>query len=128
MLSDHERRAWDEIERELTGQSPDPSRTEVARRPRRRRHDQRPVARGVLVLVCCTVFLLPVTGAAAALALAAAAALGWLLWRWWPQLRDDGVVPVLPRSTDAATAADAPTRRPGAAWLARYLKRISEVE
>ncbi len=128
MLSDHERRAWDDIERELAGEGPDPGRAQVARRPRRRGGGRRPVARGVLVLVCCTVLVLPVIGAAAALALAAAAALGWLLWRWWPQLRDDGVVTALPPPTETGTEAGPPARRPGAEWLARYLKRISEVE
>ena len=127
MLDDHERRAWDAIARELSDEGP--GRTEVAPPPRRRRHGRRRVGRAILVLVGGALFLLLVSGAAsAALALATAGALGWLLWRWWPLLRDDGV-PTVPRApTGAGTAAGAPRRRPGAEWLSRYLQRISEVE
>ncbi len=121
MLSDHERRAWDAIEHELADQDL------PAGPPSRRRDGRHPVVRAVLVALGSVALLLLATGAVSgALALAAATALGWLSWRWWPQLRDDGAATV-PARPDGGTVSGA-GRRPGAQWLSRHLKRISEGE
>jgi hypothetical protein len=128
VLSDHEQRVWDEIERELTAEGRGPGGAEGAGRRHRRRDGHHPAVRAVLVAVGSIAVLLLISGAvSAALALAAATALGWLLWRCWPQLRDDAAV-TLPAQTCPGTALGGTTRRPGAEWLSRYLKRISEVE
>lgn len=79
MLSDHEQRVLDELERHYTTVSPAPN------RPSR-------TGRTVWVLVttaCLGVVALVSAGAAlAGSAIALAAGLAWLLWHYWPQLVD----------------------------------------
>jgi ferric-dicitrate binding protein FerR (iron transport regulator) len=79
LLSDHEQRVLDELERHYATEALDPH------RPGRR-------GRSVLVLAitACLVFVALVsTGAAlAGSAIALATGLAWLLWHYWPQLID----------------------------------------
>ena len=156
MLSDHERRVLEELERTLTAEAESPeaqaggrdaadgsqdpgtrgrdvrAATDAGRAhppiPALRRWDRhRPAGRAVVVAGWLSLLLL-VTGAEeAAVALVLAAGLAWSLWRFWPQLRDDGSTAALPAS-DRDRQPGSAARRAGAEWLSRYLKRISEVE
>jgi hypothetical protein len=96
--------------------------------PAPRRWDRhRPAGRAVVAAGWLALLLL-VTGATeAAFAVVLAAGLAWSLWRFWPELRDDGAPAARP-ATAGGKQAGAVARRAGAAWLSRYLKRISEVE
>ncbi|SDY20070.1 hypothetical protein SAMN05661080_02655 [Modestobacter sp. DSM 44400] len=127
MLSDHERRVLDEFERQFAAQAQESGGPGPVSRPPRRWNSHQPAGRAVVMVGCLAAILL-ITGAAnAALALIAAAALGWSLWRFWPQLHDDGVITVSEKVPDGpARAASRP--RPGGEWLSRYLKGISEVQ
>jgi hypothetical protein len=164
VLSDHERRVLDELERTFAAEAAG-SGTEAGRRdtaaagentaapgqstatgrrhtaapgqvtgrppppvPAPRRWDRhRPAGRAVVVAGWLSLLLL-ITGAVeAAVALVLAAGLAWSLWRFWPELRDDGATAARP-ATDRARQPGAAARRAGSEWLSRYLKRISEVE
>lgn len=128
MLSDHERRVLDEIERQLAVEDHESGRPGPALRQRPGRDGHQPVARAVLIIVgWLAVFLLIAGAAVAALALAVATALGWLLWRYWPELSDDGATTLSPQARQGPARGPS-TRRPGGEWLSQYLKRISEVE
>jgi hypothetical protein len=78
MLSEHEQRVWDEIERTY--------RAETGRRGRRGSGAElpAPIIGGAWGAVLLTVFGVPAAGAA----IAAVTALMWLLWRFLPDLRD----------------------------------------
>jgi hypothetical protein len=68
------------------------------------------------------------TGAVvAALAIAAAGAMSWSLWRYWPVLRDDGVVPVPRWPVEVGRRAAVPPWWRGA-WVTQHVKRVSEEE
>ncbi|GAB3347610.1 DUF3040 domain-containing protein [Modestobacter lapidis] len=150
MLSDHERRVLAELERQLAaetgpdGQRPDGQRPDGPRPdgPRRDRHGPggrsgrdagRVAGRAAVAVLGWTTLVLGwtsvgllITGAVtAALALAAAAGLCWVLGRYRHALHDAGTA--VPLSAGEVAGSGAVSTRPGGAWLARYLKRISEV-
>jgi hypothetical protein len=128
VLNDHERRVLDELERQFTVEARGSCGPRPLRRQCRRRDRHGSTVRAVVVVVgWLAVFLLIAGATIAALALAAAAVLGWLVWRYWPQLRDDGAAAVPPQ-TDEEPTSGASTRRPGVDWLSQHLKRISEGE
>jgi hypothetical protein len=84
VLSDREQRLLDELERcYLAGPAP-------RSRPRRSRSGRQPLT---LVVIACSgplcLFLLLSGAAVGAAAIAAATALGWLLWRYWPELAEE---------------------------------------
>jgi Protein of unknown function (DUF3040) len=133
MLSDHEQRVLQEIERSLAAEAGEPRSPDTAtpaprHRSRRHRGTRRHPAIRALQAVGCLVGLLLIVGAGtAALAIAAAGILSCLAWRYWPLLRDDGGgTGTRPRPENAPPGS--PHRRLGDQWLAEYLKRISKVE
>lgn len=124
MLSDHEQRVLDELERQVAAEAhgPGPSGPPSRRTP----HGPRSTPRSFVVVAGGICALLVIVGVAtAALALAAATALGWSLWRYWPELRDDGATTPVPRP-GGEPPHRTPGRRPGSDWLSRYLARMSE--
>ncbi|HEX2075110.1 MAG TPA: DUF3040 domain-containing protein [Geodermatophilus sp.] len=127
MLSDHERRVLDELERSYAADSHEPPEWRGAHGPRSRRDRSRSVVRAAAVVLGSGSALLLVAGAAsAALALATATGLGWLLWHSWPHLSEEAMAawPV----AGASRSRSGPDRRPGSDWLSQYLKRLSEAE
>ncbi|WP_369134010.1 hypothetical protein [Modestobacter sp. I12A-02662] len=91
MLSDHEQRAIEELERCFATEAQEPVRSgPLTRRPVRRATCP-PGLRVVLACVAAAVLFAAVPEAALALALAAA--IGWSSWRLWPYLADGGSVP-----------------------------------
>ena len=105
MLSDHEQRALEELERRYEDEAPQPIPSRPASRPPGR------YALAVLGGISAVLLVLLVLGAAvAALALATAGAIGWLSWSLW---------------THGAHGVDAAARRPGES-VRRYLRWLSE--
>jgi hypothetical protein len=88
VLSDHEQRVLEELERRYGTEAREPVLSRRSRRPARRP----PGVRAVAVLGCVSVVLLVAGAASAALALAVATAIGWFSWRLWTQRADGGVV------------------------------------
>jgi hypothetical protein len=129
MLSEHEQRVLDEIERGLTGaaEAAEPGSPDTPRPAPRRGRGRHSATRALWVVGCCAGLLLLTGAVVAALAIAAAGTTSCLWWRYWRLLRDDGGIAIPP-----GTARDpGPTARPrrlGGQWLTRYLERISEVE
>jgi hypothetical protein len=130
VLSDHERRVLDELERSLAGDGTEPEEPDGPGVPPHapRRWSGRSLADRALEVVGCCAGLLLVAGAAvAALAIAAAGSISWSLWRYWPVLRDDGVVPVPRWPVEVGPpAAVQPWWR--GAWVTQHVRRISEEE
>jgi Protein of unknown function (DUF3040) len=87
VLSDHEQRALEELERCYVTEAQEPVRDGGATRRSARRSTRPPGCRVLVVLACASVALL-VTGApAAAFSLLLATAIGWSSWRLWSSLR-----------------------------------------
>lgn len=83
VLSDHEQRVWDDVERFWAEESEEPPRpAPLPRTPRE------PADLPTLVVAgAWGAILLVLLGAlAASLAVGVATALGWALWRYWPRL------------------------------------------
>jgi Protein of unknown function (DUF3040) len=103
VLSSHEQRIWDDIERFYAAEVEEP--VLPGRRPTHRRRldgrgvDDLPAA--VVAGVWSTILLIIFGALVAGFAVGAATALGWLLWRYWPLLRGED------------TAATGPTGRAG---------------
>jgi hypothetical protein len=84
LLSDHERRVLDELERHYATEAPDPQ------LPGHRRR----TLRALVITACLSVVALVGTGAAlAGSAIALAAGLAWLLLHFWRQLTDAAAGP-----------------------------------
>ncbi|MGY1661182.1 DUF3040 domain-containing protein [Geodermatophilus sp. SYSU D00705] len=97
MLSSHEQRIWDDIERCYAAEAEEPVLPGV-RSTRRRRLEGRGLDDLPAVLVAGTwsALLLVIFGAmVTALAIGAATAVGWLLWRYWPLLRSEETDPAV---------------------------------
>jgi hypothetical protein len=85
VLSDHEQRVWHEIERRYSAEAAELDR--VDRQPVRRRSRGSEGISAVAVGGICIAIMFALVGApVAGLAVGGATALGWLLWRFWPQL------------------------------------------
>ncbi len=104
MLSDHELRALEELERRYEDEAPRPIRSRPTSRP--------PGRRALAVLGCISVVLLVLGAAVAALALATAGAIGWLFCYLW---------------THGMHGGDVAARRPGQS-VRRYLRWLAEAE
>jgi hypothetical protein len=104
VLSDHEQRALEELERRYEDEAPQPIPSRPASRP--------PGRYALAVLGGISAVLLVLGAAVAALALATAGAIGWLSWCLW---------------THGAHGVDAAARRPGES-VRRYLRWLSEAE
>ncbi|WP_222270108.1 DUF3040 domain-containing protein [Modestobacter marinus] len=113
MLSTHEQRIWDDVERNYAIEIEEPV-LPAARLANRRRLVDRGVddlPTAVVAGIWISIFLILFGAMSAALAVGAATTAGALLWRYWPLLRDEtaaqGPVPVRPSSTGRGpTAAD----------------------
>ena len=126
MLSDHEQRALEALERGFAagpsvavppGHGPGRGRAGASAGP------------GLLVVTVlgCVSIVLLVTGvAAAALAIAAATAIGWLYWRVWVH-RADGGSRAASLMFGAGHGQSGPRRRPGES-IRLYLRWLSEAE
>ena len=91
MLSADEQQAWEDIQRYYDAETEEPVRIVPLRTSQRRRPgrglDDLPAA--VVAGVWITIVLVLLGAAVAGLAVAAATALGWAMWRWWPDLVSD---------------------------------------
>jgi hypothetical protein len=89
VLSSHEQRIWDDIERFYAAEAEEPVLAAPHPTHRRRREgrgvDDLPAA--VVAGVWATILLILIGAVVAGAAVGAATALGWLLWRLWPLLR-----------------------------------------
>ncbi len=126
MLSDHERRVLEELERGLeTGpRGTGASRVEARRSPGRTVRP--PGTWPVVLLGCVSVTLLFLGVAAAALALATATAIGWLYWRLW-SLERHGDPTTGSAMTGIADRRSGREPRLGES-IRRYLRWLSEAE
>jgi hypothetical protein len=125
VLSDHEQRALEELERSYALDAPEPV-TSGAGPTRAVGRTGRPP--GLLVgsvLGCVSVALLISGVAAAALALATATAIGWLFWRVWSRRTVGGAIAASPPG--ARHGQSGPGRRPGES-IRQYLRLLSEAE
>ena len=125
MLSDHEQRALEELERSYATEAAEPVRSGYPTRRSPRRSNRPPGFRVVVVLACVSVALVFASVPAAALALALATAIGWSFWLLWSR-RTDGSNPA-PPLIGADHGPDGSDRRPGA-WIRQYLKWLAEAE
>jgi hypothetical protein len=122
VLSDHEQRAVEELERRYEAEAREP----VASRRSASRSNRPPGFRVILVLACVSVALVFASVPAAALALALATAIGWLFWRLWSHRMDDGSIPA-PPVIGADHGHNGSNRRPGES-IRQYLKWLAEAE
>ena len=91
MLSADEQQAWEDIERYYDAEAEEPVRIVRLRTSQPERPgpglDDLPAA--VVAGVWITIILVLSGAAMAGLAVAAVTALGWVMWRWWPDLGSD---------------------------------------
>ena len=125
MLSDHEQRALEELERHYATDAREAVRPGPAPR-RRARRMHRPSGRGVLVLVGSLSVLLLVVGVpVAALALMLATAVVWLFWRLVSVRWNGGIAP--PAAAGVQPGRGGRQGRPGD-LIRRYLRWLAEVD
>jgi hypothetical protein len=91
VLSADERQAWEDIQRYYDAEAEEPVRIVPLRTSQRRRPgrglDDLPAA--VVAGVWITIILVFFGAAVAGLAVAVATAVGWAMWRWWPDRGSD---------------------------------------
>jgi hypothetical protein len=126
VLSDHEQRALEELERCYVTDAQEPVHSRRATRSSASRPDRPPGFRVILFLACVSVALVFAGVPAAALALALATALGWLFWRLWSHRADDGSIPA-PPVIGADHEHNGSDRRPGQ-LIRQYLTWLAEAE
>lgn len=100
MLSSHEQRIWDDIERFYAAEAEEPVVPDLGP-TLRRRHDTRGVddlPAAVVAGMWGTILLVLFGAVVVGLAIGAATALGWLLWRCWPSLGGLGTTSTVPAS------------------------------
>ena len=124
MLSDHEQRALEELERWYGLDAPDPIRSKRSTKRSSRRSSRRPGWRTVSVLALVSLALLFADVPAAAFALGLATSLGWAFWRLWAHRTDDGSFPVPPRPGGGRGRDD--SDRPPGDSLRRYLTWLAK--
>jgi hypothetical protein len=126
VLSDHEQRALDELERGLATEASEAVRSGRPRRRTPHQSNRPPGFRVSVVLGCVSVALVFANVPAAALALALATAIGWSFWLLWSHRTDDGSMPA-PPLLGACHGPDGAVRRPGES-IRQYLKWLAEAE
>jgi hypothetical protein len=126
VLSDHEQRALEELERSLAAGPSDavPPGHPPGQWPARRSGP--PGLLAVTAAGCVSALLLVAGVPAAALAIAAATALGWLFWRLWVHRADGGGL-AASLLLGAGHGQSGPRRRPGESFR-EYLRWLSEAE
>ena len=120
MLSDHEQRALEELERWYGFEAPEPIRS----RRSTRRSSRPPGSRTVSVMAFVCLALLFANVPTAGLALGFATTLGWTFWRLWAHRTDDESIPVPPR-LGGRRGRDDSDRPPGDS-LRRYLTWLAK--
>lgn len=126
VLSDHEQRALEELERWYVTEAQAPVRSGRATKRSSHRSNRPPGARVVLVLACVSVALVFAGVPTAGLALALAIAIGWLFWRVWAHRADD-VSMSAPPLIRGRQGQNGPDSRPGES-IRQYLKWLAEAE
>jgi hypothetical protein len=120
VLSADEQQTWDDIQRYYDAEAEEPGRpgpaAAVRGRPDARGLDDLPAA--VFAGIWITIFLVIFGEWGFALAVGGATALGWALWRWWPNM-DRGPAPASSRHA-AAEGVEEPSI---ASWR-RRLQRL----
>ena len=97
MLSEHEQKIWDEIERNYQAEADEPARGRFRTWPGARRSGWRADLPAVVIGGGWSAVLLVLFGVpSAGVAVAAAAGLIWLLWHFFPQLDGAGTAEVEP--------------------------------
>jgi hypothetical protein len=117
VLSVHEQRVWDDVQRFWAEEAEEPSRVAppVPNRRRRSSRDRAVLQVAVVVGARLTVVLLLFGALVAGLAVGVATALAWALGRSWPQLREQGAPDASPDGGEDRTVrrrADEPGNRP----------------
>ncbi|MGY1643223.1 hypothetical protein ACI782_19120 [Geodermatophilus sp. SYSU D00703] len=124
MLSAEEQRVWDDVQRFWTEEIEEPPRATPSARSRRERPSREPADPPVAVVVGAriTIVLILLGVLAPGLAIGVATALGWALWRVWPQLSGRGAPGTPPDGGADGTSrrpADQPGHgRPPGRWIA----------
>jgi hypothetical protein len=125
VLSDHEQRALEELERCYATQAFESVRSgPPTRMPRR--SNRPPGFRVVVVLGCASVAFVFAGVPVAALALALATAIGWSFWLLSSHRTDDGTFPA-PPAMSAGDGHNRSNRRPGES-IRQYLTWLAEAE
>jgi hypothetical protein len=90
VLSSHEQRIWDDIQRCYAAEAEEPVLPGLRSALRRRRADRAvdDLPATVVAGAWSAILLVLLGGLVVGLAVGAATALGWALWRCWPLLRD----------------------------------------
>ena len=96
VLSDHEQRALEELERRYASEASEPVRSGRATRQSPRRSNRPPGFRVVLFLASVSVVLVFASVPEAAMSLALATAIGWSFWLLWSHRTDDGSIAAPP--------------------------------
>ena len=101
MFSRQEQRVWDDVQRFWAAEVEEPSRAAPPAPSHRRRasHDPADLPAAVVAGAWITIMLVLFAAPAAGLAVGVATALGWVLWRSWPQLSKQGTPRTLPNSS-----------------------------
>ena len=132
MLSDHEQKVWDDIERRYAADVEEPDWADI-RPPRPRTGHSRDIEElpGPLVAGLWITIVLILFGASpAALATGSLTVVGWLLWRYRPATADGDAASRLPTTSEIPASAGRRTRRrglditfrgPDSAWSGRDL-------
>ena len=110
MLSDHEQRALEELERRYAIDAQEPTRSRATGRSSRT-----PGCRTVLLLTLVSIGLLFADVPTAGLAVALATAIGWVFWRLWAHRSNDGSMPTPPPAG-------------GGTSVGRYLRWLAEAD
>ncbi|MGY1634065.1 hypothetical protein ACI784_20365 [Geodermatophilus sp. SYSU D01186] len=110
MLSDQERRVWDDVERFWAEEAVEPRPAPPPRRRGPRGLDDGCAAAVVVLWLAILLVLLGVP--AVAVALAVATAVAWVLWRYWPRLGERGSASTWSVPGEISGGAQA-ARRPG---------------
>jgi hypothetical protein len=126
VLSDHEQRALEELERGYALEAREPVPSGVGPRPAVGRAGRPPGFLVASVLGCVSVVLLLSGVAAAALAVATATAIGWVFWRVCSHRADGGASPAS-LLLGAGHGRSRPGPRPGES-IGQCLRWLSEAE
>lgn len=120
MLSRQEQRTWDDVQRFWAAEVEEPPRAAPSAPSRRTRLSRDPadLPAAVVAGAWITIMLVLFGAPAAGLAVGVATALGWALWRNWPQLSRQGAPKTLPNDGRDGTTCG-PADEPGHPRLRR---------
>jgi hypothetical protein len=122
VLSRQEQRIWDDVQRFWAAEVEEPPRAALPAPSHGKRASRDPadLPAAVVAGAWITVMLVLFGAPAAGLAVGVATALGWALWRSWPQLSAQGVPRTLPNGGEDRTtrgpAEEPGHRRPRRMW------------